>query len=38
MNLGGAIVWTVNQGYLPNAPEGEQDPLMDALRVEFLDR
>ncbi len=34
--LGGTIVWTVNQGHLPDAPEGEQDPLLDALREAFL--
>jgi chitinase len=37
-SLGGTIVWTVNQGYLPNAGEGERDPLMDVLRTEFLNR
>ena len=36
--LGGAIVWTINQGYLPDAPAGSRDPLMDALRTTFLHR
>jgi chitinase len=36
--LGGAIVWAINEGYLPASPAGERDPLMDALRVEFLHR
>lgn len=34
--LGGAIVWTINQGYLPNAPAGQRDPLMQALKDGFL--
>ncbi|PYE55424.1 glycosyl hydrolase family 18 protein [Deinococcus yavapaiensis] len=34
--LGGAIVWNINQGYLPNAPIGSRDPLMDAVRSAFL--
>jgi chitinase len=29
--LGGAIVWTINQGYLPNAAVGQRDPLMQAM-------
>jgi len=29
--LGGVIIWTINQGYLPTAPEGRRDPLLDAL-------
>ncbi|MBN2530541.1 MAG: glycoside hydrolase family 18 protein [Deltaproteobacteria bacterium] len=29
-NLGGVIIWTINQGYLPNA-SGAKDPLMDTL-------
>lgn len=33
--LGGAIVWTINQGYLPTAPEGQRDPLMKALKENF---
>ena len=33
--LGGTIIWTINQGYLPDAPEGQRDPLMQALR-DFL--
>ncbi len=34
--LGGAIVWTINQGYLPNRPEGERNPLMKSLAEGFL--
>jgi len=29
--LGGAIVWTINQGYLASAPAGQRDPLMETL-------
>ncbi|MBI5502851.1 MAG: hypothetical protein HY907_21580 [Deltaproteobacteria bacterium] len=36
--LGGAIVWSIEQGYLPRAAEGERDPLMDALAACFLGR
>lgn len=28
--LGGAIIWTIAQGYLPNAAAGAQDPLLKA--------
>ena len=28
--LGGAILWTINQGYFPNAAFGARDPLMKA--------
>lgn len=28
--LGGAIIWTIGQGHLPNAPAGSQDPLLTA--------
>ena len=28
--LGGAIIWTIGQGHLPNAPLGSQDPLLRA--------
>jgi chitinase len=28
---GGAIVWTINQGYRPSQPAGQRDPLMKAL-------
>lgn len=34
--LGGAIVWQISEGYLPNAPEGQRDPLMKALKDHFL--
>jgi chitinase len=29
-NLGGAIVWTINQGHMPTAPVGQKDPLLTA--------
>lgn len=28
--LGGAIIWTINQGHLPNAPLGQRDPVLTA--------
>ena len=28
--LGGTIVWTIQQGHLPSAPAGKQDPLLRA--------
>ncbi len=28
--LGGTIIWTINQGYLPNAAVGSRDPLLKA--------
>jgi chitinase len=28
--IGGTIIWTINQGRLPNAPAGSQDPLLKA--------
>ncbi|HUQ83658.1 MAG TPA: glycosyl hydrolase family 18 protein [Gemmatimonadaceae bacterium] len=28
--LGGAIIWTIAQGHLPNAPVGSQDPVLKA--------
>jgi GH18 family chitinase len=34
--LGGAIVWTINQGHLPDAPAGGRDPLMRAMQAAFL--
>ena len=34
--LGGTIVWTINQGYRANAPVGQKDPLMQALKQGFL--
>lgn len=35
--VGGAIIWTVNQGHLPRAPAGQRDPLMQAVKSAFLD-
>ncbi|NOK11060.1 glycosyl hydrolase family 18 protein [Corallococcus exercitus] len=34
--LGGAIIWTINQGHFPNAPAGERDPLLKATYSAFL--
>jgi chitinase len=28
--LGGAIIWTIGQGHMPNAPAGSQDPVLKA--------
>lgn len=28
--LGGAIIWTIGQGHMPNAPSGSQDPVLKA--------
>ena len=35
--LGGAIIWTLNQGHLPQAPEGRRQPLLQAVKSAFLD-
>lgn len=35
-HLGGAIIWTVNQGHVPTAPAGMRDPLLTAIRAAFL--
>lgn len=35
-NLGGAIIWTISQGYLPSAAAGQRNPLLDALRQNYL--
>lgn len=34
--LGGTIIWTMNQGYLPDAPAGQRHPLMQAMKEHFL--
>ena len=34
--IGGTIIWTINQGYLPNNPPGQRDPMMDAIKAAFL--
>ncbi|CAN5619406.1 hypothetical protein BH09MYX1_BH09MYX1_14060 [soil metagenome] len=34
--LGGIIVWTINQGYLPAAPVGQKSPLLLALKTAFV--
>lgn len=33
--LGGTIVWTIGQGHLPDAPAGQRDPLLQAIRAAF---
>lgn len=35
--LGGAIIWTINQGHLASAPVGSRDPLLAAVKKAFLD-
>lgn len=35
--LGGAIVWTISQGYIPTNAVGLRDPLLKALKQDFLD-
>ena len=34
--LGGGIIWTINQGHFPKAPEGQKDPLLKAVHTAFL--
>lgn len=34
---GGTIVWTISQGYFPERPAGQRNPLMVALKRGFLD-
>jgi chitinase len=35
--FGATIIWTVNQGHLPNQPAGQRDPLLAATKQAFLD-
>lgn len=35
--LGGAIVWTIAEGYIASAPAGSRDPLMQAMKHAFLE-
>jgi chitinase len=35
--LGGAIVWTINEGYVPSAGAGAENALLDAMRAAFLE-
>lgn len=35
--LGSAIIWTISQGHLPDAPVGQRDPLLTALRENYLE-
>ncbi|RYZ46620.1 MAG: glycosyl hydrolase [Myxococcaceae bacterium] len=36
LGLGGAIIWTINQGHFKDAPAGEKDPLLKAVHTAFL--
>ena len=36
MGLGGVIEWEINEGYLPSAPAGARNPLLDAVRDAVL--
>ena len=36
-NLGGAIIWTISQGYVPANPVGQRNPLLSALKQHYLD-
>ena len=35
-HYGGVIIWTIGQGHHANRPPGQQDPLLEAIRVAFL--
>lgn len=35
-HLGGAIIWTINEGYLPSAAAGQRSPLLTALGAAVL--
>jgi chitinase len=35
--LGGTIIWTISQGHIASAPQGQRDPLLDAIRSAFLE-
>ena len=35
--LSGVIIWTIGMGHIASAPVGQRDPLMDAIKVGFLD-
>lgn len=34
--LGGTIIWTISQDHLDDRPEGQRDPLLDAVKAAFL--
>jgi chitinase len=34
--LGGTIIWTISQDHLADRPEGQRDPLLDAVKAAFL--
>lgn len=34
--LGAAIIWTISQGHLPDQPAGQRDPLLTALKQNYL--
>jgi chitinase len=38
LGLGGVIVWTINEGHVATAPEGERDPMVEALAEHLLGR
>lgn len=35
--LGGAIIWNINEGYIPTKPSGHRSPLLVATRKAFLE-
>jgi chitinase len=35
-HLGGVIIWTIGEGHLGDRPPGQQDPLLEAIRLAFL--
>lgn len=35
--LGGAIIWTISQGYVPTNPAGQHNPLLTAIKQNYLD-
>ncbi len=34
--LGGVIIWTINEGYVPSAAAGQRSPLLEAMKTAFL--
>jgi chitinase len=35
-NLGGTILWTINEGYIASAPPGQRHPLLEAVAAGYL--
>lgn len=33
--IGGTIIWTIGQGYIPERPAGQRNPLLQAIRAAF---